>query len=235
MDRGLFSDNGQILGNQESRGVSLGDLDGDGDLDAFVSNYQQTNMVWLNSGSAQFTPGNSLSNTNDSWHSAIGDINNDGCLEVIEANENQSFAVLLNQVPALLLLGTNQSVITNNATPSVEQGNNFGNVNQGEPATHTFTITNYGSANLIIHSITTNGTEASHYSIDATPTLIEVGTVSNLTISYDATNPGKSICPDHHHEQQHKLTLYAEPECRVPATACHKYHPHIRSCKRSYF
>ncbi len=40
---GHFSDSGQALGNHESWSVSLGDLDGDGDLDAFVANRQQPN------------------------------------------------------------------------------------------------------------------------------------------------------------------------------------------------
>ena len=35
---GNFSDNGQALGDSPSLGISLGDLDGDGDLDAFVAN-----------------------------------------------------------------------------------------------------------------------------------------------------------------------------------------------------
>ncbi len=50
---GSFTDSGQTLGNHASRGVSLGDVDGDGDLDAFVANYNQPNRVWLNQGGAQ--------------------------------------------------------------------------------------------------------------------------------------------------------------------------------------
>ena len=35
---GNFTDSGQSLGTSESVGVELGDVDGDGDLDAFVGN-----------------------------------------------------------------------------------------------------------------------------------------------------------------------------------------------------
>ena len=52
----IFSDNGQALGSSQSNDVSLGDLDGDGDFDAFVSNgtnANQPNKVWLNDGSGK--------------------------------------------------------------------------------------------------------------------------------------------------------------------------------------
>ncbi len=47
---GEFFDSGQTLGDHDSWGVSLGDLDGDGDLDAFVANYGEANRVWINQG-----------------------------------------------------------------------------------------------------------------------------------------------------------------------------------------
>jgi hypothetical protein len=46
---GVFSDSGQRLGIANSRAVALGDLDGDGDLDAFVGN-GKADEVWINTG-----------------------------------------------------------------------------------------------------------------------------------------------------------------------------------------
>jgi hypothetical protein len=45
---GVLSDSGLRLGNADSQEVALGDLDGDGDLDAFVVNSDMPGEVWLN-------------------------------------------------------------------------------------------------------------------------------------------------------------------------------------------
>jgi hypothetical protein len=46
---GTFTNTQTLDGGLNSSGVALGDVDGDGDLDAFVANYNsQPNIVWLN-------------------------------------------------------------------------------------------------------------------------------------------------------------------------------------------
>jgi hypothetical protein len=44
-----FTDSGQRLGDSACDGVALGDLDSDGDLDAFFAN-RGADTVWLNDG-----------------------------------------------------------------------------------------------------------------------------------------------------------------------------------------
>lgn len=95
---GNFSDSGQALGIAWSESVALGDLDGDGDLDAFVVNYNEDgNTVWLNNGGAQLgTAGiftdtgqfllSDLSNGN-SVAVALGYLNNDMHLDAVVGND----------------------------------------------------------------------------------------------------------------------------------------------------
>ncbi|MDA1013367.1 MAG: FG-GAP-like repeat-containing protein [Planctomycetota bacterium] len=98
--QGQFSDTFQVLGNFYSRDVSLGDVDGDGDLDAFVANDGQGNRVWLNqadrgSGGVFLDSGQSLGNAY-SEAVELGDLDNDGDLDAFVANYNSN-RVWLNQ------------------------------------------------------------------------------------------------------------------------------------------
>ena len=97
-----FADSGQSLGNSYSFGVALGDVDGDGDLDAFVANENQANRVWLNDGGVQggtlgvFTDsGQSLGN-GSSQSVALGDLDRDGDLDAFVVNVNQPDIVWTN-------------------------------------------------------------------------------------------------------------------------------------------
>ena len=53
---GTFTDSGLSLGDGATRSVALGDLDGDGDLDAFTANFG-ANEVWFNGNRAYFDVG----------------------------------------------------------------------------------------------------------------------------------------------------------------------------------
>lgn len=84
-DAGVFTDSGQALGNGISLQVELGDLDGDGDLDAFVGNVGG-NKVWLNDGSGGFTDSGLLLGTGMSLDVSLGDLDGDGDLDAAVSN-----------------------------------------------------------------------------------------------------------------------------------------------------
>jgi uncharacterized repeat protein (TIGR01451 family) len=95
---GDFADSGQSLGSSDTVEVKLGDLDGDGDLDAFVANFGNlANRVWVNDGTGTFadsgqSPGGSLT-----YGVALGDLDGDGDLDAFAANYvGQSDRVCLN-------------------------------------------------------------------------------------------------------------------------------------------
>ncbi len=99
------------FGAEESRGIALGDIDGDGDIDAVVANggggsieedaaksgeslitcVPDSESVWLNGGTGNFSahtaPGaNCFGAGTDSSDVALGDLDGDGDLDVVVAN-----------------------------------------------------------------------------------------------------------------------------------------------------
>ncbi|MEC7113406.1 MAG: FG-GAP-like repeat-containing protein, partial [Bacteroidota bacterium] len=100
---GTFTDSGQALGQGSSYAVALGDLDGDGDLDAFVTNTGQQNTVWINDGTGLFTDsgqriGNKPAGKGYSWGVALGDLDGDGDLDAMVVDSNAVEAMCGNTV-----------------------------------------------------------------------------------------------------------------------------------------
>jgi hypothetical protein len=91
---GQFSSGGSVSG-YNTRGISLGDLDGDDDLDAFLAT-SSGNRAWLNDGSGSFTDSGQDLGSSDSKEICIGDLDGDGDLDVFVANYGQANKIWLN-------------------------------------------------------------------------------------------------------------------------------------------
>ena len=83
---GVFSSNGQSLGNSDSLDCQLADLDGDLDLDAFVVNNGQPNRVWLNDGFGNFTDSGQALGSSSSQGVELEDLDGDGDIDAFVAN-----------------------------------------------------------------------------------------------------------------------------------------------------
>lgn len=82
---GVFADSGQTgLGNTYKNRV--GDLDGDGDLDAYVLDTTGTNRIMLNDGNGVFTTSQTLGNF-ASYDVRLGDLDSDGDLDAFATGE----------------------------------------------------------------------------------------------------------------------------------------------------
>jgi hypothetical protein len=80
-----FADSRQLLGNWDSDDVALGDLDGDGDTDAVVTDPCSDSTYWRNDGAGRFVPSETLG-SNVSVDVALGDLDEDGDLDAFLAN-----------------------------------------------------------------------------------------------------------------------------------------------------
>jgi FG-GAP-like repeat len=74
---GHLVDSGQRLGQFPSAAVALGDLDGDGDLDAFVATRGPA-LVWINNGAAQYSDSGQRLGDQHPRSVWLGDLDGDG-------------------------------------------------------------------------------------------------------------------------------------------------------------
>ncbi|MBC7238370.1 MAG: VCBS repeat-containing protein, partial [Chloroflexi bacterium] len=82
---GVFIDSGQFFSPENSQAVALGDLDSDGDLDAFLANIGP-DRVWLNDGSGRFEATAQDLGDDYSTSVALGDLDDDGDLDAVVGN-----------------------------------------------------------------------------------------------------------------------------------------------------
>ena len=83
---GQFSDSGRRLPAVRNGKPSLGDLDGDGDLDLVLTDYEQPNQIWLNDGQGQFADSGFRFGGGEFYrHAHLADLDGDGDLDIFLA------------------------------------------------------------------------------------------------------------------------------------------------------
>lgn len=137
-----FFHNGQNLQDNNSRGIALGDLDGDGDLDAVVANSSaaEDNKVWINDGTGTFTGGADL----PSWGAfdiELADLDDDGDLDVFISILGSNNQVWLNDGSASF------SLVSQNLGSALSAGVSLGDFD-GDGDIDAF-VANYDEANEV--------------------------------------------------------------------------------------
>ncbi len=158
------TDVGPNAGPNDRLRSSIGDLDGDGDLDIISAQSDGTDMYLINDGTGVFTninnPNTITTYTNDSSQSAIGDFNNDGVDDVFRTSSTAGHSeVLINNLNA-------QDYCYNTDVPI----NPFS----------VLTITDADSTNLSRVQVKINGFLSGDGLVVMTP--------GSLTVAYDGTN-----------------------------------------------
>lgn len=94
---GIFVNSGQTLSTGRANDVSLGDLDNDGDLDAFVTNDFIDSDIFFNDGKGTFRKSGNSPGAPDSSGVLLGDLDGDGDLDAfITRRNNRPDKILLN-------------------------------------------------------------------------------------------------------------------------------------------
>lgn len=84
---GVYSGPTNLPASGSGNSLSLGDLDGDGDIDAVTAG--SPHFIWINGGSANFTTGQTLTGANNSGV-ALGDFDGDGDLDIFLSQSGSS-------------------------------------------------------------------------------------------------------------------------------------------------
>ena len=91
---------------------------------------------------------------------------------------------VVGDVPLVSIFGTNGAVVASGDSPSLAKGTDLGPVAVGQSHGHTLVITNGGTTNLTISSVSTSGTSAAYFTLTGLPTNLPAGNSSNIVVTF---------------------------------------------------
>ena len=93
---GNFTNSGQNIGIQQSWGrIALSDVDNDGNVDAFITNYELgISKVWVNNGQGTFSEHSSYPGNGE--YVVMGDLDNDGDIDAVTCGIEKNIKIWLN-------------------------------------------------------------------------------------------------------------------------------------------
>ena len=103
---GIF-ESGPPVGSSTGHEVALGDVNGDGYIDAFIVQDSHPNKVWLNDKDGTFTDSGQSLGTSRSRSIALGDLDGDGDLDAFVGNYCENNKVYINDGAGNYSLGQN--------------------------------------------------------------------------------------------------------------------------------
>jgi hypothetical protein len=95
--KGKFTKSSKIVGNGGRRTIEFGDLNGDGNVDAFITVWNAPAEVWLNDGSSNFTDSKQKLGNLQCNNVQLIDIDGDGDLDAFTDNSAGSCKLWINQ------------------------------------------------------------------------------------------------------------------------------------------
>ncbi len=164
---GIFTDSGQRMNNGTNNpDVALGDIDGDGDLDLYITGLYQASELWENDGSGTFALKQSFPfpGQRPGWVTFV-DVDSDGDLDVFEANRFAAGSkVLINQnLQPNVTLGVD--------SPTITEDSGTATITATLSAAHTAAVT-------VELETTGTATPTDDYTISGTQIVIPVGSTT---------------------------------------------------------